>query len=83
VPASSRGLPAVRENTNGAPSRPPADDARGVTGFLCPDRAALVAAVDRLPGLDRAACRRDVAERFCTARMVAEHLALYEDLMRR
>ena len=55
----------------------------GVTGFLCPDRAALVAAMDRLRELDRAACRREVAERFCTARMVAEHLALYEDLMRR
>jgi glycosyltransferase involved in cell wall biosynthesis len=55
----------------------------GVTGFLCPDRAALVAAVHRVSELDRAACRREVAERFCTTRMVAEHLALYEDLIRR
>jgi glycosyltransferase involved in cell wall biosynthesis len=55
----------------------------GVTGFLCPDRAALLAAVVRLPELDRAACRREVAERFSTARMAADHLALYEDLMRR
>ena len=52
----------------------------GVIGFL--------GAVDELPALlprahqlDRAACRADVAERFSAARMVADHLSLYSDLV--
>jgi hypothetical protein len=39
--------------------------------------------VARLPELDRAACRSAVTERFNTTRMVADHVALYEDLLQR
>jgi hypothetical protein len=34
-------------------------------------------AVTRVGLLDRSACRKDAAERFSTARMVASHLDLY------
>jgi hypothetical protein len=40
-----------------------------------------VAGVVSAPALDRAACRAEVESRFSTARMVEEHLALYERLL--
>ncbi len=54
----------------------------GETGFLGPVEelaAQLVAAAS----LDRARCRADVEERFSAQRMVADHIALYEDLLAR
>ena len=51
----------------------------GVTGFLVDGPDAAVAAVARLGGLDRAACRDDAARRFAADRMVAD----YEDLFAR
>jgi glycosyltransferase involved in cell wall biosynthesis len=53
----------------------------GVTGFLCADHDALVEAVGRIGELDRDACRAAVITRFSTSRMVAEHLALYRDML--
>jgi hypothetical protein len=52
----------------------------GRTGFLgkTSDLAGFVPAAG---ALDRAACRRDVEERFSAARMVADHLQLYADLL--
>ncbi|MFE8886435.1 glycosyltransferase family 4 protein [Pseudarthrobacter enclensis] len=52
----------------------------GRTGFLgkTNDLAGFVPAA---AALDRAACRRDVEERFSAARMVADHLQLYADLL--
>lgn len=51
----------------------------GITGYL--------AQVEELPellvkaaGLDRAACRNAVSERFSAGRMVADHLAFYQEL---
>jgi glycosyltransferase involved in cell wall biosynthesis len=55
----------------------------GVTGFLCSDQDGLVEAVDRVGELDRAACRAAVVERFSTERMVADHIALYRDVVTR
>jgi glycosyltransferase involved in cell wall biosynthesis len=52
------------------------DDGR--TGWLCVDEPALVRALGRIDRLDRAACRRAVETRFSTARMVQEHLELYQ-----
>jgi glycosyltransferase involved in cell wall biosynthesis len=49
----------------------------GVTGFIASDETALADAVTRVGQLDRSACRKDTAERFSTARMVARHLDLY------
>jgi glycosyltransferase involved in cell wall biosynthesis len=54
----------------------------GVTGFICrdgDDLAARLAAVAR-GGFDRAACRRRALERWTSARMVRDYVALYESV---
>ncbi|BBZ47212.1 glycosyltransferase family 4 protein [Mycobacterium parmense] len=55
----------------------------GRTGFLCFDSADLVDAIHRVDELDRAVCRAAVTERFSTARMVDDHLALYQQMVSR
>ncbi|CAN5129020.1 glycosyltransferase family 4 protein [soil metagenome] len=55
--------------------------ADGVTGWLVDDVEAAVSAVGRLDELDRAACRRRVAERFSVERMVQGYLQVYEQLV--
>ena len=52
----------------------------GVTGFLCDDEDDLVHRLGGVGDLSRLACRRVAVERFSTARMVAEHVALYEQV---
>jgi hypothetical protein len=41
----------------------------------------LVAALSNVADLDRGACRRAAEERFSAERMVAEHVAIYENVM--
>ena len=53
----------------------------GVTGFLCADDDAFVEALDRVPSIDRAACRAAAEQRFSGERMTRDHLALYGDLL--
>jgi glycosyltransferase involved in cell wall biosynthesis len=55
----------------------------GVTGFLVEGPEALAAAIHDAATLDRDQCRAAVAERFSTERMVAEHVAAYEDVRAR
>jgi glycosyltransferase involved in cell wall biosynthesis len=50
----------------------------GITGFLRSDEASLVQALPRVSELDRNACRRSVEAHFSAERMVAEHIAIYE-----
>jgi glycosyltransferase involved in cell wall biosynthesis len=50
----------------------------GVTGYLCDDEDQMAKAVIDVQSLDRAACRQAVLTRFSTARVVEDHLALYE-----
>ncbi|HZP31448.1 MAG TPA: glycosyltransferase family 4 protein [Acidimicrobiia bacterium] len=50
----------------------------GATGYLAAGEASLVEAVGRAGELDRRRCRADVAERFSSRRMAADHVALYE-----
>ncbi|WP_294194230.1 glycosyltransferase family 4 protein [uncultured Sphingomonas sp.] len=54
----------------------------GVNGFLVdtPDEA--VAAIERVGELDRAACRRAVADRFSVARMADDYIALYRRILK-
>jgi glycosyltransferase involved in cell wall biosynthesis len=52
----------------------------GRTGFLCQDEAAMADAVARLDEIDRSACRAAVEGYFSTARMVADHVELYEQI---
>jgi glycosyltransferase involved in cell wall biosynthesis len=53
----------------------------GITGFVCDSDAELVSAIDQIGRLDRAACRRAVEARFSAARMVSDHLKLYQRLL--
>lgn len=50
----------------------------GVTGFLVGDVDAAVAAVGRVAGLDRGACRSDAQTRFAADRMVDDYVRLFE-----
>jgi glycosyltransferase involved in cell wall biosynthesis len=54
----------------------------GKTGFLCHDEAYMAEAIGRVGQLDRIACREAVEGYFSKDRMVAEHLALFEELIR-
>lgn len=51
----------------------------GTTGFIAASVEELAGRVAMLDDLDRDACRRDVEDRFSTARMVADHVALYTE----
>ena len=54
----------------------------GVTGFLVPDVAAAVAAVEPAAALDRKEIRRVAERRFAADRMVDDYLAIYVSLIR-
>ena len=49
----------------------------GVTGLTVENLAGAVAAVERVMGLDRGACRARCARRFSVERMVAEYVGVY------
>ncbi|MDY7106702.1 MAG: glycosyltransferase [Actinomycetota bacterium] len=53
----------------------------GRTGFLSADTEQMATDLGLVDTIDRAACRRAAIERFSTARMVADHVALYERLL--
>jgi glycosyltransferase involved in cell wall biosynthesis len=53
----------------------------GETGWIRDGFEELTAALSRAGELDRAACRKVAETRFTTDRMVADHLALYQDLV--
>jgi glycosyltransferase involved in cell wall biosynthesis len=53
----------------------------GVTGFLREDEEGLAQALCDAPGLDRRRCRAEAEERFDTARMVEDHVRLYQRLV--
>lgn len=50
----------------------------GVTGCVCDDLNDMVAAIDRLPLLQRRRCRDSFEARFTVQRMAEDYLALYE-----
>ena len=55
----------------------------GVTGFVVDDVDGAVAALERVPSLDRRAIRARCAERFSRDRMVDDYLAVYERVLAR
>ena len=55
----------------------------GVTGFRVQSVGEAVAALGKLPSLDRAVCRRVFEERFTAARMAADYVGIYERIIRR
>jgi glycosyltransferase involved in cell wall biosynthesis len=74
VEALAAGTPVVAFPNGAAPEI--VED--GVTGFLCRDEAEMVAKVSDVGGLDRGGCRDAVLRRFTTARVVEDHVSLYE-----
>lgn len=55
----------------------------GKTGFLCHDVDEMATRIGQVDQLDRAACRAAIEDYFCTTRMVAEHLDLFEEVLGR
>src|ERR1700738_2868594 len=53
----------------------------GLTGFVVEDETSAVASVGQLPGLNRAAVRKQFEERFTARRMALDYLAAYRSLM--
>jgi glycosyltransferase involved in cell wall biosynthesis len=53
----------------------------GLTGFIVEDEISAVAAVGRLPQLDRGAIRQQFEQRFTARRMALDYLAAYHELM--
>jgi glycosyltransferase involved in cell wall biosynthesis len=54
----------------------------GVTGFLCSNLSEMIAAVESIPRIDRAQCRRAFETRFTTERMVNEYLRVYDEILK-
>jgi glycosyltransferase involved in cell wall biosynthesis len=52
----------------------------GVTGFVCADTREMVAAVRRLPAIDRRLCREEAERRFSDRVITDEYEALYREL---
>jgi glycosyltransferase involved in cell wall biosynthesis len=52
----------------------------GVTGFICDNLDGMVAAIDRLPLLQRQRCRDSFKTRFTVERMVQDYLAIYQQM---
>ena len=59
----------------------PQRELRELTGILVDSEADLVPALDAVRMLDRSACRAAVEGRFSVQRMVAEHVAFYEQVI--
>ena len=55
----------------------------GVTGFLVDSLDEAIAAIPRAADIDRAACRRAVADRFTIDHMADRYLALYREILGR
>lgn len=53
----------------------------GVTGFLVANLDEAAEALERIPEIDRRACRADVEARFSAERMVDEYVRLYERVL--
>ena len=79
VEAMACGTPVIAFNRGSMPEL--IED--GVTGFLVDTVDQAVEAVGRVGGLDRAACRARVAQRFSVDRMADRYLALYRDILGR
>jgi glycosyltransferase involved in cell wall biosynthesis len=77
IEALARGTPVVATPCGSVPEL--IDD--GLTGFVRATPEELAGALHRVPGLDRARCRATATQRFSTERMVADHVALYEQVL--
>jgi len=77
VESMATGTPVIAYSRGSMPEL--VDD--GVTGWLVLDPDGAVAAVRRLPGVDRERCRRTARTRFSAERMVADYEALFSRIV--
>ena len=79
----SRRWPAARRWWDARRARRPRSWTHGVTGFLERQRRGLIAALRMVDRIDRAACRRRVADHFSVERMVEGYVDVYLNRPRR
>jgi len=77
IEAMACGTPVIAYNRGSVPEV--IDE--GVTGFVVEDETSAVAAVGRLPGMDRGAVRKRFEARFTARRMALDYLAAYRSLV--
>ena len=77
VEALSAGTPVLAFPNGAAPEI--VED--GVTGFLCADEHEMTVRLKEVDQLNRNECRDAVRTRFCTSRVVADHVALYQHVI--
>lgn len=71
------GTPIVALNRGGVPE----GLEEGVTGFVCANAAEMVAAISRLPSIERAQCRAEAERRFSDTVIADEYEALYREVV--
>ncbi|HYW62164.1 MAG TPA: glycosyltransferase family 4 protein [Bradyrhizobium sp.] len=76
IEAMACGAPVIASNRGSVPEI--IDE--GLTGFIVEDETSAVAAVGRLPGMDRSAVRKQFEARFTARRMALDYLAAYRSL---
>ncbi len=77
IEAMACGTPVIAVNRGSMPEL--IDD--GVTGLLVASAEAAVDAIERVGGIDRAACRAAVAARFSVEAMAEKYIALYNEIL--
>lgn len=77
IEALACGTPVVASRAGAAPEIVEA----GVTGYLADGDEQLVQALAKVGDLDRSTCRQAVELRFSAGRMVAQHLAIYQQVI--
>lgn len=78
VEAMALGTPVIAFNRGSIPDL----IVDGKTGFIVKNREEMIAAVKKIPSLDRAACRAHVLEKFTAVRMVANYEKLYRRILK-
>jgi glycosyltransferase involved in cell wall biosynthesis len=76
IEALATGTPVIATREGSAPEI--VDD--GVTGYVVGNRNELAEALSKVSGIDRFACRKAAEERFSAERMVADHVAVYQQV---
>ena len=77
VESMASGTPVIGMNLGSAPEV----IADGKTGFLCETVDECVAALDRIPSLDRSACRQHVIDHFSVQRMTDGYEEVYRQIL--
>lgn len=78
IEALASGTPVIANRRGAAPEI----IEQGITGFLCDSQQDVVEAIRMIDSVDREPCRQAAEGYFSSARMAADHLEFFDDLMR-